>query len=304
MRSATASQLEAATATPVLAVAQDRQHGWLAAADSHGRVHLWNPSADRFLFTLFGHHRPIWSLQFLSPNRLVTAGHDGTVRLWSLEAKREHLIVDHQGEVLWAVGVSPDGQLLASGGDSGHIHLWDVESGEPWATFPGHREAVLALAFAPNGWLISGGADRCVRIWDVEAHQEIGALTDLSGAVNAVAVTPDSERLATGTEDMIVSLWNLSTRQLQNRLEGHSGLVEALSLSANGRTLATASQDWTIRLWDLESGRNLATLTGHQGPVWSVAFGAQDSVLASGSEDGTVRLWDRDEQQCQAVLRP
>ena|GEM_PF-1697726 len=90
------------------------------------------PAVGTLARVLEGHQGSVLACGW-SPDggRLVSAGNNGTLRLWDT-ASGECLAIleDHQGPVL-ACGWSPDGDRLVSAGDDGTLRLWDAATGEP-----------------------------------------------------------------------------------------------------------------------------------------------------------------------------
>ncbi|MBN3947736.1 MAG: protein kinase [Nostoc sp. NMS7] len=120
-------------------------------------------------------------------------------------------------------------------------------------------------------------------------------LTGHSGtlsSVNALAISPDSNTLASASDDKIVKLWDLNTQKVLTSLLGHSHAVKSVTFSPDGQILATASDDKTIKLWQVETLEEISTLLGHSHAVKSVAFSPDGQILASGSWDKTIKLWD------------
>jgi WD40 repeat protein len=84
-------------------------------------------------------------------------------------------------ERIFAVAISPDGAMAASGSTDNTIKFWDLKSAKCLSTLRGHRRAVWALAFSPDGeTLASGSGDQSVRLWNVSRRQEVGILRNLS----------------------------------------------------------------------------------------------------------------------------
>ena len=116
-----------------------------------------------------GHTAIVKKLLITPDGKLVTASDDKTIRIWNPKTGREERKILGQlgpgaeGKI-YAIALSPDGKLLASGGFLGpgasdrellgSIRLYDFQSGELLQTQKGHENAVLGLAFSPNGrWL-------------------------------------------------------------------------------------------------------------------------------------------------------
>jgi WD40 repeat protein len=81
--------------------------------------------------------------------------------------------------------------------------------------------------------------DATTRVW-VKGHTDF---------VNVIAFSPDSKRLAVGSNEEVVRLWDLVSRQEVTTLKGHQGGVIAVAFSPHGRILATGGRDNTVKLW-------------------------------------------------------
>jgi len=137
------------------------------------------------------------------------------------------------------------------------------------------------------------------------AHADLAGtvFTDTFGSIFSVALDPNGELLAAGTNNGYIRVWQESSGKPFFNLQGHSNWVCSIAFSPDGKTLASGSADQTIRLWDVSRGECLKTLQGHSGWVLSVAFSPDGKTLASGSADQTIRLWDVSRGECFNVLQ-
>jgi WD40 repeat protein len=114
-----------------------------------------------------GHTQDVTAAVFLPDGRrFVSAGMDGTVRLWSVPTGVELRRLEHPGGVN-DVALSPDGrQVLSAGFGDNAARLWNLIDGSELHHFEGHTAAVLGVAFAPDGGhALSASADGTARLW-------------------------------------------------------------------------------------------------------------------------------------------
>lgn len=114
--------------------------------------------------------------------------------------------------------------------------------------------------------------------------------------INAAAVSPDGNRLLTGSDDGRVLVWNLDSGEVVQRLDGHQAPVLAVAFSPDGRLALSGSADNTAVLWKLSTGEIVYRLAGHKGDVSGVAF-MPDGKRAVTSEDtaaapGDLIVWN------------
>jgi WD40 repeat protein len=154
-------------------------------------------------------------------------------------------------------------------------------------------DPVTARRLAAAAWRIAHTDEARDSLLSLLAEQR-STLYGHTGAVNAVAFSPDSSLLATASSDQTTRLWNPATgRPVGTPLTGHTGAVNAAAFGPDGRLLATAGDDWTVRLWNTATGLPARKpLWGHDAAVLAVAFSPDGRLLATAGDDRTVRLWN------------
>jgi WD40 repeat protein len=76
-------------------------------------------------------------------------------------------------------------------------------------------------------------------------------------AVVAVAVSPDSNYVVTGSRDKSAKLWELSTGREVRSCLGHDFSVTSVDISSDEKYLLTGSNDETVKLWEMETGKEI-----------------------------------------------
>ncbi|KAI4543286.1 hypothetical protein MG293_006080 [Ovis ammon polii] len=114
---------------------------------------------------------------------------------------------------------------------------------------------------------------------------------DHRGGINWLSLSPDGQRLLTGSEDGTARLWSTADGTCCALLQGHESYVTFCQLE--DEAAFTCSADCTIRKWDVLTGQCLQVFRGHTSIVnRSVGPGALvNRHVYSGSADRTVKCW-------------
>ncbi len=132
----------------------------------------------------------------------------GEVMVWNVASGR-HLAWLRPLESVFAVAVSFDRQLAATGASDGAIQLWDVEASTLSATLEGHEGAVQALTFDPAGRrLASASSDGTVRIWDLGRIAPLPRLRGHPDGICDVTFSTDGRRLVTVSANSTTWIWD------------------------------------------------------------------------------------------------
>ncbi len=242
---------------------------------------------------LVGHAGDVYVAQVVGDGRqLVSAGRDGTLRLWNLSDNNRVEILGKYAAELNFAAVAPDGITLATGDDGGTIRLWSLAEGRETGHFVGHGNWALCGAISPRGdQLATSGRDNVIRLWTLPRGELVAELPGHTSTVESLAYLPDGKSLVSTGADCTLRLWDLAAKS-GSVLAMHPAPMYGVACSHDGRRLATACVDHNVYLWDVETRGMCGRLNGHTEVVQSVAFSPDDMRLASASADGTVRVWD------------
>jgi WD40 repeat protein len=182
--------------------------------------------------------------------------------------------------------------------------------GKP-ATKPEHRHQVLEhqysvrdVAFSPDGkTLVTAGGTLNgpgeARMWDVATGKEQQWFNLGPPSVEAVAYSPDGEKVALGSWDGLIHIYATATRAQVAMWLAHRERVLGLAFAPDGKTLASSGLDQTTSLWDAATGQLIRNFPG-SGPV---GFSPDGQLLAvSNGKAFSIVLWDLATGQERATL--
>ncbi len=110
--------------------------------------------------------------------------------------------------------------------------------------------------------------------------------------VEAVAFSPDGQRVVSASKDGAVVVWDAATGHELCRYTGHADKVFAVAFSPDGKTVASGGEDKALKIWDADAGKEVKSLTGHTDFLWCLAFSPDGKYLAAGGNDKHVRVYD------------
>ncbi len=117
-------------------------------------------------------------------------------------------------------------------------------------------------------------------------------LTAHSKSIFSLAISPDGQILASGSDDGTIKIWRLNQGEQLRTLTGHSATVYSLIISPDGQKLVSGSGDKTIKIWQLSTGQHIRTLTVHSGTIYSLVMSRDGQTLVSSSGDKTIKIYE------------
>ena len=192
---------------------------------------------------------------------------------------------------------TPDGRLVTR--DAQSINVWDLTTLQrlfgPLATDAGPLNAD-GLQLSPDGKLLAAWSGAALDLFDLSSGSYVRRLGPAqSGAVRAVAFTPDSQTIAVARADGTIEVYALASGEVRTSIAaGEGALIDKLLFSPDATRLAASAANLRqLGIWQADDGalvQNLQMPPVTIGEIfqWSILPGGQLFVVFS---DGLVTAW-------------
>jgi WD40 repeat protein len=268
---------------PVIQISFSASGQYLAAADEHGLVRIFN--VHTFTKTAEISHEQIVRAVVFSEDeqKVASAGDDSMVYIFD-SSDGGHLLRLRHLNAVTGVRFTPDGSRVITSSTDGWLRIFDLRThNSPTRKFD-TRVPIRSLAVsADHTWIAAGGEGK-LTVWH---FPEMSASEfALQGTISVLAFGHNSRWIAAGTDNGLVQLFNVATKVFVAPMS-LKGPINSLSFSGDGQWLAIAPSDNTARIFDIAHGFERARIV-HMKPVNAVSFTPDDALLLTASADGNV----------------
>ncbi|MCY4149846.1 MAG: hypothetical protein OXD44_07590 [Gammaproteobacteria bacterium] len=263
----------------------------LVVADAVGGVYAYDgKSGIRIWMQHKVHAGGILALA-VHPNgtTFATAGQDGRVLVWGVVEGQINQSIDVGTGWVEHLEWSPNGKWLAAS-CSRKVHAYSSSGVEVWQS-DDHPSTVSAIEWSSAGELATACYGR-VTFFDAPTGHPFQKL-EWKGSLVSMALSPDGDVVACGSQDNSVHFWRRSTEQ-DSMMPGYPAKPAALAFDDTGTLLATGGGE-AITVWsfrgDGPEGTRPGILDFHVQPVTKVSFAHHGMLLASTARDGAIVVW-------------
>ena len=158
----------------------------------------------------------------------------------------------------YAMSVSPQGKIYATGHDGITAKVWDI----------GNNETPVATFTLPD---------------------EKSPIAEQEWQVSTAAFAPTSNLLACGDSEGTLYVWDVQQQRIQHAFKAHDGWINSMAFSPNEKRLISIRNTGPVaRLWDAESGEPIETFPER---INAFAFSPCSTLIALG-KGKEILLWD------------
>ena len=288
--------------------------GCFVSASIDHTVKLWSLRELRCEMTMIGHTLPVSALVLIDEQRIVSASHDKTIRVWNIaataapaaaphhrKARCELVVTAHTAPIQALTLLSPS-HLVSCSRDLS-IKVWSLSSlsSPPLLTLQGHTKDINSLSVTADGRLVSASSDCSIRVWSIDLSAGTGhcdqSFTNVGAEGRSFVVygvcsfrqQPAPEEAAAGSIRRSASKNNMQQLQQQAMAAAVSpsstaALPPTSSASTNAALIASPSLPPTVPAAG-DAPASLLRSRGRTRPVGSVSTAAKAEVPAAAQSE-------------------
>ncbi|XP_014384646.1 PREDICTED: cirhin isoform X4 [Myotis brandtii] len=239
-------------------VAYNNQSNRLAVSRTDGTVEIYNLSANYFQEKFFPGHesRATEALCWAKGQRLFSAGLNGEIIEYDLQALNIKYSMDAFGGPIWSMAASPSDSQLLVGCEDGSVKLFQINPDKIQfeRNFDLQKSRILSLSWNPSGTHIAAGSIDYISVFDVKS----------GSAIHKMLV----DRQYMGVSKRKCIIWGVAFLS--------DGTV--ISVDSAGK----------VQFWDSATGTLVKTHLVANADVQSIAVSDQEDSFVVGTAEGTV----------------
>ncbi|KAL5105302.1 GATOR complex protein WDR24 [Taenia crassiceps] len=235
----------------------------LATCSNAGDLIIWDLSRGITQSVCFvGHSRSVHRIHFNpnAPNEIITASHDGTVKLFDVrdQSCRQifHVRTTAPSPVRDVVYCPREGHTLAAAFENGLACIWDTRNdSRPARCFQAHNAVTASIDWHPmwnssdrNWFATAGGRDNTIKVWDLNKTSPTTVYslrTKNTGNIRwRVGETTQLISSCSLSLDLSIHLWELNRPYIPYiTFEGHSQTISSIAWSTEPNSFYSVGRD-------------------------------------------------------------
>nr|XP_055154406.1 U3 small nucleolar RNA-associated protein 4 homolog isoform X3 [Symphalangus syndactylus] len=239
-------------------VAYNNQSNRLAVSRTDGTVEIYNLSANYFQEKFFPGHesRATEALCWAEGQRLFSAGLNGEIMEYDLQALNIKYAMDAFGGPIWSMAASPSGSQLLVGCEDGSVKLFQITPDKIQfeRNFDRQKSRILSLSWHPSGTHTAAGSIDYISVFDVKSGSTV--------------------------HKMIVD------RQYMG-VSKRKCIVWGVAFLSDGTVISVDSAG-KVQFWDSATGTLVKSHLIANADVQSIAVADQEDSFVVGTAEGTV----------------
>ncbi|KAK0587053.1 hypothetical protein LWI29_016603 [Acer saccharum] len=288
----------------VRAISSDR--GKVVSGSDDQSVIVWDKQTSQLLEELKGHDAQVSCVRMLSGERVLTASHDGTVKMWDVRTDTCVATVGRCSSAVLCMEYDDSTGILAAGGRDAIANIWDIRAGKQMHKFLGHTKWIRSIRM-DRDTVITGSDDWTARMWSISRGTCDAVLACHAGPVLCVEYSSSDKGIVTGSSDGLLRFWENEDGGIRCVKNVTIHTASILSINAGENWLGIGAADNSMSLFHRPQERlGGISSTGSKMAGWQLYRTPQKTVavvrciasdlerkrICSGGRNGLLRLWE------------
>lgn len=289
----------------IRAISSDR--GKLVSGSDDQTVLVWDKQTTQLLEELKGHEAQVSYVRMLSGERVLTAGHDGTIKMWDVRTDTCVATVGRSSSAVLCVEYDDSTGILAAGSRDSVANIWDIRAGRQMHKLLGHTSWIRSIRMAGDV-VVTGSDDWTARMWSVSRGTCDAVLACHAGPILCVEYSVSDRGIITGSTDGLLRFWENDEGGIKCIKNATLHTSSILSVNAGEQWLGVGAADNSMSLFHRpqeragggfsNTGSKIAGWQLYRTPqktvamVRCVASDLERKRICSGGRNGVLRLWD------------
>ncbi|KZF20360.1 putative small nucleolar ribonucleo protein complex subunit [Xylona heveae TC161] len=288
-----------------------------SSKDLTARIWSLDPEVGFEPTTLAGHREAVHGAWFSKDQETIwTISRDGALFQWAYTRKpgapepeedemeddanmnwritQKHYFLQNNAKLTCAA-FHPETNLLVAGFSNGIFTLYELPEFNMIHTLSISQNDIDFVTLNKTGEWLAFGASKLgqLLVWEWQSESYILKQQGHFDAMNAIAYSPDGQRVITAADDGKIKVWDVNSGFCIVTFTEHTSGVTACEFAKRGNILFTASLDGSVRAWDLIRYRNFRTFTAPTRLAFSsLAVDPSGEVVCAGSlDDFDIHVW-------------
>ncbi|NP_001316951.1 DENN domain and WD repeat-containing protein SCD1 [Gossypium arboreum] len=284
--------------TTIRAISSDR--GKVVSGSDDLSVIVWDKQTTQLLEELKGHDAQVVScVRMLSGERVLTAAHDGTVKMWDVRTDTCVATVGRCSSAVLCMEYDDTSGILAAAGRDSVANIWDIRAGRQMHKLLGHTKWIRRSIRMVGDTLITGSDDWTARVWTVSRGTCDAVLACHAGPLLCVEYSASDKGIITGSTDGLLRFWENDEGKCNAGVNHYSSLFE-VCFYPTWLWLGVGAADNSMSLFQRPPniGSKMSGWQLYRTPqktnavVRCVVSDLERKRICSGGRNGVLRLWE------------
>jgi WD40 repeat protein len=285
---------------PVAVASLSTDGKMFALAGADNAIYLADPIGGKVLKKLAGHGAA--KITALSWNgdgkKLLSGGADKIVKVWDVDSGNPVATLLAGTAPVDAAAINATGTFAAASTGDGKLAYWKLDTAAPKTLGEPLEQPAAIVAVNADRRLIAfagtAGGKPAVIVRELATGNLVKAIPGHEAKITALAFSPDSARVVTGSEDKSVRVWNLADGAQQAKFDVGQ-VVTAVAMHPNNTQVLAACADNSMKLWTLADGKEAKAFAGLAGPVVAAVIPPNVGQVITIGSDKTLRWFKPDD---------